>query len=267
MSLGLSLGLSLRSSSLAGFSPLALFASGEAGYWLDPSDFSTMFQDDAGSTPVTAVGQSVGRWLDKSGRGNHFIQSNVANRPILQVDSGGRHFLLFDGSDDWLQSAANINPGAVDKVQVFAGVRKLSDANIGFIVEQSGNAAAGNAFQLRAPGTAGVGNYLFGSAGSSSQVVIPAGFSAPITNVITGLGDIAAPSVILRINGTQSAINTSSQGTGDYLTHTHFIGRRAGTTFPFNGRIYQLITRYGPNLSADQIAAAEAFVNQRTGAF
>jgi hypothetical protein len=66
MSLGISLGLSLRSSGLAGFSPLSLFEVGEDGYWLDPSGFSTMFQDDAGVTPVTDVGQSVRRILDKS---------------------------------------------------------------------------------------------------------------------------------------------------------------------------------------------------------
>jgi hypothetical protein len=397
MSLGLSLGLSLRSSALA-FSPLSLFAAGEQGYWLDPSDFSTMFQDDAGSTPVTAVGQSVRRILDKSKGltrgpelvtnggpfsntagwstsgaslsvlnnklrvsataiggsatqtvatvagatyqvvvsnvdnvsgnawdvgfgsvfqpstsiiqaangmvslffvatsasttlflrtrgsasaivdfgfvsvrelpGNHFTQSNVANAPLLQVDSTGRHFLLFDGSDDFLQSAANINPGAVDKAQVFAGVRKLSDAARGVVVESS-TTVSGNTgtFALFAPDGA-TPTYSFFSRRSTTQgAVSGASFASPITNVIAGLSDIAAPSVILRINGTQSAINTSSQGAGNYDTHPHFIGRRGGTSLPFNGRLYQLITRFGANLSADQIAAAEAFVNQRTGAF
>ena len=43
----------------------ALFAAGEQGAWFDPSDFSTMFQDSAGTTPVTAVEQPVGLMLDK----------------------------------------------------------------------------------------------------------------------------------------------------------------------------------------------------------
>jgi hypothetical protein len=51
--------------------PNSLFPTGAQGFWFDPSDFSTMFQDDAGTVPVTAVGQAVGRILDKSGRGNH----------------------------------------------------------------------------------------------------------------------------------------------------------------------------------------------------
>jgi hypothetical protein len=50
----------------AGFSPASLFAAGEQGVWYDPSDFSTMFQDAAGTTPVTAVEQPVGLLLDKS---------------------------------------------------------------------------------------------------------------------------------------------------------------------------------------------------------
>ncbi len=45
---------------------LGLFASGEPGFWLDPSDLSTMYQDSAGTTPVTAVEQPVGLILDKS---------------------------------------------------------------------------------------------------------------------------------------------------------------------------------------------------------
>ena len=48
------------------FTPAALFTTGVNGAWYDPSDFSTMFQDAAGTTPVTAVGQPVGLMLDKS---------------------------------------------------------------------------------------------------------------------------------------------------------------------------------------------------------
>jgi hypothetical protein len=250
-----------------GFSPLSLFAAGEQGYWLDPSDFSTMFQDAAGTTPVTAVGQSVRLMLDKSGRGNTFTQANVANAPLLQQDTSGRYFLLFDGSDDWLQSAATINPGAVDKVQVFAGVRKLSDAATGAVLESSSNPNSNNGvIDIQAPSGAAA-NYRFGSRGTVGQGATSAGFPAPSTNVLTGLGDISGDSVILRVNGTQAASSTADQGTGNYLTYTHFIGRRAGTALPFNGRLYQMITRFGANLTADQIAATETFVNQRTGAY
>ena len=261
-SLGLGLG---RRGSV--FSPVSLFAAGEQGYWLDPSDFSTMFQDTAGATPVTAVGQSVRRWLDKSGRGNHFTQSSTSNAPILQQDAGGRYFLLFDGTDDWLQSGT-ITPGT-DKVQVFAGVRKLSDVAAGTVVESS-IIATGNqgAFFLRSPQALSSATHSFLSGGSIySTTISPTSFPAPITNVLTGLGDISGDSAILRVNGTQAASSATDQGTGNYLAYPHYIGRRAGTSLPFNGRIYQLITRFGPNLTAAQIQQVEAFVNSRTGAY
>lgn len=47
------------------FLPYDLFRASEQGIWLDSSDFSTMFQDSSGTTPVTALGQPVGLVLDK----------------------------------------------------------------------------------------------------------------------------------------------------------------------------------------------------------
>lgn len=61
------------------------FASSEAGVWYDPSDLSTLFQDAAGTIPVTGVEQPVGRMLDKTGRGNHASQATTTARPILSA--------------------------------------------------------------------------------------------------------------------------------------------------------------------------------------
>lgn len=55
------------------------------GAWFDPSDLSTLFQDAAGTTPVTAVEQPVGLMLDKSGNGNHATQPITASRPTLSA--------------------------------------------------------------------------------------------------------------------------------------------------------------------------------------
>ena len=180
------------------------------------------------------------------------------------------YYLSFDGTDDWLQSAATINPGAVDKAQVFAGVRKLSDAAIGMIVEASANVNSNSgALALWNGGTAAGGaSYRFASRGTSTAIVAPSGsYASPITNVLTGLADISGDSGILRINGVQDGVSASDQGTGNYLTYTHFVGRRGGTSLPLNGRLYQIITRYGANLTAAQITQTEAWVNSRTGAY
>ncbi|SFQ45651.1 hypothetical protein SAMN05216229_1234 [Geopseudomonas sagittaria] len=50
---------------IGAWNPRALFALGEQGVIYDPSDLSTLWQDSAGTTPVTAAGQPVGLMLDK----------------------------------------------------------------------------------------------------------------------------------------------------------------------------------------------------------
>ena len=68
-----------------GFSPASLFADGVIGVWYDPSDIDTLFQDSAGTTPVTTAGQPVGLMLDNSGNGNHATQATAAARPTYQT--------------------------------------------------------------------------------------------------------------------------------------------------------------------------------------
>jgi len=67
------------------FSIAELFASSEQGAWYGPSDLSTLFQDSAGTTPVTTAGQPVGLMLDNSGNDNHATQATAAARPTYQT--------------------------------------------------------------------------------------------------------------------------------------------------------------------------------------
>lgn len=84
-------------------------AAGGAVY--DPSVMSSLFQDAAGSTPVTASGQAVRRMNDLSGNGYHAIAPSDAARPLLTV-AGGLSYLTADGVDDWM-SATSLNLGEV----------------------------------------------------------------------------------------------------------------------------------------------------------
>lgn len=246
------------------YSPGALFAASEPGFWFDPSDISTLFQDAAGTTPVTAAGQPVGLMLDKSGRGNHATQSTSLSRPTYQVDSNGHGHLLFDGFDDYLVTPT-ITPGT-DKVQVFAGVRFTAAISNGTILESS-EAADGNngSFFLRQQaGGADNFQWLFRST-TNTAPTMP--YTLPVTAVISATSDFAAPLTVTRLNGVQISSALLPTGGGNFLTYTHFIGRRGGTSLPFNGRIYSLICRFGPNLTADQITQTETWVNSKTGAY
>lgn len=465
--------MSMASGSL--FTPKSLFSNNEQGVWYDPSDFSSMFHDSAGTTPVTAIEQPVGLILDKSGRGNHASQSTTTSRPILrslynlmtyteQFDnaawfkdfagptvlnvstnsttapdgtttadtitevantnfhrtgqvlgtlapvsltfsvyvknaSGNRYvgiapigssgaghnaqavfdlqnktylgaqtaavsligtivnptitdagngwlrlsatgtstltgtiapsiflfntfvsngvaqgsyagdgtsgiyvwgasvvpanenflpyqrvvtntpgsgvydtdltkfmpYLFFDGTDDWLQTG-NINFSATDKLSVFVGVRKLSDEALRFLAELSASSTSNTGtFALVAP-TGAVGDYAFRSRGSTSPAIAPTAesYPAPITNILTGLGDISSDLMVLRVNGSQSSTQTADQGTGTFGNYPLYIGRRGGTTSGFVGRLYSLIIR-GALTSSPHLDEAERWVASKTG--
>lgn len=90
------------------WNPSQLFLAGERGAWWDVSDLSSMFQDAAGTTAITATGQSVGLLRDKSGNGNHLTQSGTA-RPVLQQDASGNYYLNFNGSTQFLKTTSANN--------------------------------------------------------------------------------------------------------------------------------------------------------------
>jgi hypothetical protein len=62
--------------------------------WYDPSDLTTLFQDTAGTVPVTADGQTVALMKDKSGHGNHLSQATAGNRPTYHT-AAGKSWLTF----------------------------------------------------------------------------------------------------------------------------------------------------------------------------
>jgi hypothetical protein len=176
------------------------------------------------------------------------------------------HYLQFDGADDFLVTGT-ITPG-VDKVQVFAGVRKLSDAAAVIVADFSANPDGNNGtFSLSAPATTGVGNYGWYSKGTTLQGS-GAGttYVSPTTNVLTGIGDISGDVTRLRVDGTQVSDVLLDQGTGNYLAHPMYIGRRGGAALPYNGLWFGQITRFSAaNLDAAIISATEGYMAGKTG--
>ena len=81
------------------FKPEDLFFLGEKGAYYSPSDLSTLFQDAAGTTAVTADGDPVGLAVDKSGNEVDAVQSVSASRPVYNVSPSR---LSLDKVDDVL---------------------------------------------------------------------------------------------------------------------------------------------------------------------
>jgi hypothetical protein len=165
----------------------------------------------------------------------------------------------------------DINFTSTDKMSVFAGVRKLSDAATGILAELSSNTNLNNgAFFLTAPDNA-INRYVSlarGTANSSTSQSATTGTTgaAPDTAVLSITHDIAGDLSTIRRNGVAGTNGTGDKGTGNFGNYPIFIGRRGGTTLPFNGRLSQLIVR-GAQSSTAQIEATERFVNSKTAAY
>ncbi len=245
----------------------SLFSNGEQGFLYDPNDLSTMFQDAAGTVPVTAVGQPVGLIRDKSGRNNHARQTTSASRPILRQNATtGAYYLEFDGSDDFLVTNS-IDFTVTDKVSLFAGVRKLSDAAIASFIKLGVGVPAGR-FEVLLPPTFSSTHYELSIDAAWAQFNFNA---APVSGVLVGFLDRSAPSsasgeISSRLNGAVNPIvvNSGTNSTGKFGNLPIYIGRRDGTAYPFNGHIYSLIG-IGRLSTGDEIIAIEKELAKRVG--
>lgn len=249
---------------VGGFQPSTLFAIGEQGVWYDPSDLSTMFQDDAGTVPVTAAGQVVGLIHDKSGNGNHGVQITEASKPILR-NTGALWWLEFDGVDDFLVTAA-INFTATNKLSGFFGLRKMSVNPTSVVAELSVSSGANNGtFAVFAPPTTNP-TLTFGTrarADATLDNTSNATFPNPTTAVLSMLIDFAGFTNMLRVNGDQTDV-TAVASAVNFGNFALYVGRRAGATNPFTGLLYGLIVR-GAMSSALTVAGAESYMASKSG--
>ncbi|WP_444668333.1 phage head spike fiber domain-containing protein [Cereibacter changlensis] len=181
--------------------------------------------------------------------------------------------LYFDGVDDFMVTPA-IDLTGTDKVGVFAGVRKLSDAALGTIAELSADATIGantGAFYLLS-GTALSGTVIGytsigrGTAAATASQVARALSPAPDTAVLSTTHDIAANLSKIRRNSADGIEASGNKGAGNFGAYPLYIGRRGGTTLPFLGNIYGLIVA-GKLPSAAEITNTETFLNTKMGAY
>jgi hypothetical protein len=241
-----------------GFSPASLFSSGEAGAWYDPSDLSTLFEED-GTTPASVDGP-VGKILDKSGNGNHLLQTTETKCPTLKL-AGGLYYLEFDGVDDGLRSA-DIDFTGTTTMSVFSGARKEAD-EIAVVAELS-NTFGSNAGTFRLASING-NIWRYSSKGTSGVNANATGYTPPVTSVLTGLSDIANDVTTIRVDGVQKASLATDQGTGSFGDYPLNLGaRNNGTLLQLEGRVYGLIVR-GVLSNASEIASTEAYIAGKTG--
>lgn len=163
----------------------AMYAQGEQGIWLDPPDFSTLFQDAAGATPVTATGQQDGLALDKR----------------LGMALGAEQFPTFDFTN-WGNAGAVTGKTANGfTTSGVGGVTKaLPPPNV-----------VNRTFRITVTGTSTVSFYIRNTANLNGSILVGAGafsvtFTSPLLNIavnnlyfaVTGAGTVEFTSLSIR---------------------------------------------------------------------
>ena len=178
--------------------------------------------------------------------------------------TGFPYYLRYDGTDDSM-STGNIDFTATDKMSVFAGVRKLSDATAFSIVAEFGVRSAAGSWGLYAPGNTGTFSYI--SQGSSIVAVETAAtLTAPVTRTLTCTSNIGADAVSLSLNGGTAITSSADQGAGNYGNYALYLGaRNGGASLWASIRDYGLVV-LGRTPTAAEITSMEAWMDGKTKA-
>lgn len=179
---------------------------------------------------------------------------------------GFPYYLKFDGVDDCLFTAANIDFTGTDMMTVVVAVKKLGDAADGSIVELASSNAVNGMFYIRGPGSSAATKFEYLSRGTSQAVPFTSSttFIAPVTAVVTGTSIISKPTANMRINGASISTIATTQGTGNFSSNPLFVGRRNNASVPFSGNLYGLIIM-GAFRTPDQVHVIERYLGDKSG--
>lgn len=107
--------------------------------WLDGADITTLYQDSAKTTPVTANNDPVGAVEDKSGNGNDCTQGTDDNRPLYKTGiKNGLSALFFDGTNDDLVKAilsAGLNQPFIYFAVAQLNASRVDDGNFSILMD------------------------------------------------------------------------------------------------------------------------------------
>ncbi len=197
------------------FSPASLFASSEPGAWYDPSDLTTMFQDTAGTTPVTATGQTVGLLLDKS-RGLVLGPELVTNGDF----SSGTGWTLGTGwSISGGVASANIATGST-LAQAFTTTNGKT-----YAVTYTITSFTSGGVRARFTGTANVNGVIRSAAGTYTEYLTATATNGNFVMVDGGVGFVGAIDNI-----------TVKELAGNHATQATAASRPIYGIEPFGGR-------------------------------
>jgi hypothetical protein len=240
----------------------------------------------AGSNPVVigaTTGDNVSSYAGTAGSGIFIwgaqlelgstataYQRVTSTFDVTEAGQPDNFFLSFDGIDDSM-STPSIDFTGTDKMTVFAGVQRLSDAAGNVVLGHGADFGTSSAFEFQANTGPNQSTAFRGrsSLGSVSQ----AGFIRAVPTlqpfVFSAFVDYAQPAgseFFGRYSGVFQAQNvgTTEENTGVFGNNALTLGaRQGGASLRFNGQIYSLIVR-GALTDLPTIQRTERYVAAKT---
>lgn len=252
------------------FSPLSLFSSGEKGFWIDPSDLTTLFQDDGATVPVTTTADPVGAVVDKVTEATFFTQANATKKPAYILDSGIHSLRFTPAQSDILVSSA-IDLTAATTITVIAGFLQNNDTGFQTIMQQGDGSITGASgseisIWLNNGGNGSYGGGI-GKADNYSLFKDLTNVAVPRSYVVTNtFTPTDSQKSTLREGGLLKEFTTAgSAGTvSDGFTNATFQLGGAGTTGSYDGDCFGMIV-IDRDLTAEETANAEAWMADKSG--
>jgi len=179
----------------------SLYGAGQQGVLFVPKPIvqgdQVLFQDSAGTTPVTADNDPVGKMLDISGNGHHATQAYGIWRPIYRTD-GTLFRVALDGVKDYASFTNTLSTGAVT---ISAAVKSSSPNERRMFI---GSSALGS-YEAKIGHTGGYWFARLGSGGASLyHLTTAANTSWHVVTVVRDSGNTAS----LRVDGVMLASNS-----------------------------------------------------------
>ena len=235
---------------IEGFDVLGLFANGEIGVWYDPSDLTTLFQDTAGTIPVTAAGQTVALMLDKSGNALHATQATAAKRPVYQTD-GTYHWLATDGVDDFMVAAYGVTFSELTRAVAY----RANGAD--FIADDNNDVNEGSLYAI----ADGDLRFTIAGGGASNLIIASGGWTWGINSVAVASISAAKEMKLTGSGNDATPLTAASALTGlSGIT----VGGAAGGIIPLNGRIYGVVD-INRVVTADERASVASYLAAQSG--
>lgn len=241
-----------------------LFGNGEQGAMYVPkpvvSGNQVLYQDAAGTVPVSADGDPVGLMLDLSGNGNHASQSVNADRPVYGTD-GTLHWLTFNGVNTFLEVAS-------------LDLSMHSSVYLGLSAFRKSQSSRQYAFSFRKEGmgsfahriSTGSNEYVAQSTGDEivPELALANNASAQEIRVSGGVANIQSPYVRLRLDGSVVDSNTNSQGVGSYGSGQLAIGDDGNLGGFIDADVYGLAFAL-PEVSLEAVLEADHYLGKLAG--